>query len=86
MQVELLQEEIAKLEELMLAKRPEMGEALARIHQTLQTYPENVTLLKPEEVGIVIRSLTEVSQIELVKRAVSSSKGTKALKAQLGGL
>ena len=79
--LEAVKAEIKALESIMLEKRPEQGEALAKIHATLQTYPENVTLLSEAEIGVIIRGLTTQSGIELVKKAAKTATSKTSIKS-----
>jgi hypothetical protein len=52
-----LQTKVAELSQLILDKHPRMPVLLREIHTTLRQYPENVTLLSEEEIGVIVSGL-----------------------------
>jgi hypothetical protein len=87
LQYDALMAEFDNLKILMLEKRPEMGEALIKIHETIQTYPECVTQIPEDQIGILIAGISQQTGIELVKKAVSGkSRTAKSIKDRLSEL
>lgn len=76
---EQIKENIAKLEEALLASNPLMPGMLRTIHTALRNDPENVTTLSDEEVGVIVRGLMKQTQT-VIAAEVAASKPKKALK------
>jgi len=53
-----LREKVATLATAILDRHPTMPTLLREIHTTLRSYPEQVTLLDEEEIGIIVSGLT----------------------------
>lgn len=76
---------LAELEAALMQKHPSMPTLLREIHQTLKKQPENVTLLKPEEVAIVFKALENQTNTFLADSVAKTSKksgSVAALKAK----
>jgi hypothetical protein len=80
-QHQLISTKIAELQEKILAAHPQMPLLLREIHSTLKNDPAVVTLLKEEEIAIIINGLQRQTQTYLVQ-SMTAAKGskTKALK------
>jgi hypothetical protein len=82
----LLELKIAELEQAILNKHPSMATGLRDIHRTLLQHPENVTLLSPEEVGVLVRGLKLQTNTHIAVAAVKKSKTKSILsKFMVGG-
>ena len=83
-----LKEKVQSLQNALLDRHPRMATLLQEIHKTLKTYPENVTLLEPEEILIIVKGLESQTGVELAKSVVSksASKSSKSLAAKLANL
>lgn len=79
-----LKEKVADLEKALLERHPRMPVLLREIHKTLSQYPENVTLLAPEDIRIIVSGLEQQTGIELAKSVVS--KSSKSLKSKVNSL
>lgn len=75
----ILKEKVASLQAAILAKHPTMPSLLQEIHRTLKQQPENVTLLEPEEINIIVQGLEIQTGVELVKTTVKSVKSASKL-------
>ena len=70
---------ISELQEALLSSDPMMPHLLRDIHQTLKQDPENVTILTPEQVSIIVNGLSKQTSTIITTSILSGSKG-KALK------
>lgn len=79
---------ISELQQKLLAATPDMPVLLREIHQILSLDPEVVTLLKPEEIGVIVSSLKKHKDVVIVENVMKkkSSKGGKAITAESLGL
>lgn len=75
--MEALNLELAKLEQALLAKDPNMKEHLRMSHQLIQSYPESAHLLEPHEISVLISGLKAHTNIEIVKTKDSATKGSR---------
>lgn len=73
-----IQEQIAQLKEALIASNPGMPTMLRTIHKALQADKDIVTLLTPEEVGILVSGL--MKQTNTVIATAATKKTTKSLK------
>jgi len=80
-------QKVSALEQALHAKLPNFPILLRDIHKQLSQNPDCVTLLKEEEIGIIIRGLEEFTQVRLitdkVKKAASSPASVKKQLASL---
>ena len=75
-----LKAKIASLQEALLSQHPMMPRLLQEIHKTLREYPENVTLLTDEEVGVIVRGLKQQTNTEIATAAIKNkSKSVKSI-------
>lgn len=79
----VLQEGIAKLQELILTAHPTLPVLLRTIHKQLRDDPELVTILSEEEIGIIINGLKVQTNTEIVTSTVKSSTTAKLKKKTL---
>jgi hypothetical protein len=70
----VLKEKVASLQQALLDKHPSMPTLLQEIHKAIQQQPEQVTLLAPEEIAIIVSGLEKQTGVELARVTVSSSK------------
>jgi len=75
-----LQEQIASLQNMMVTANPGMPTMLRTIHKALQADKDIVTLLSPEEVGVIVSGLMKQTNTVIATAAVKKSSNTKALK------
>lgn len=75
-----LLEKITELEQKILDKHPAMPALLRDIHRTLAAYPENVTLMTDEQIGIVVSGLKVHTQTTLVTTAAKKTTASVAKK------
>jgi len=83
---EQLQEKVASLSEALLTRHPLMSNLLRDIHKTIQTYPEQVTLLSESEIATIVSGLQAQTGISFAANALkaSSSKSATAKLKSLG--
>jgi hypothetical protein len=83
-----LKEKVAELSTLLLSKHPTMPTLLQQIHKTLRQYPEQVTILAPEELAIVVNGLKQQTNTmfaaALTKPSASKTKSLSNKIATLG--
>ena len=77
-----LKEKVASLQAALLSAHPTMPTLLREIHKAISAQPEQVTLLAPEEIAIIVQGLEKQTGVELAKSvtAKSSSKSTSLAK------
>lgn len=78
--------EIAKLEEALHKTLPDFPNLLRNIHKQLRANPDCVTLLKEEEIAVVVKSLEKFSATQIVGDTVKSASKPASLKKKLGAL
>ena len=76
-----VQEQLASLKQALIESNPGMPQMLRTIHTHLRNDKDIVTLLSPEEVGVVVSGLMKQSNTVIAVATVKKSKSTKALKA-----
>ena len=69
-----LREQIAQLQDALISANPGMPTMLRTIHAALRADPTNVTLLSPEEVGIVVSGLMKQTNTVIAAGIVKSTK------------
>lgn len=74
-----LQEQIATLQQALITANPGMPAMLRTIHTALRADKDIVTLLTPEEVGIIVSGL--MKQTNTVISAVKVKTAKKSLKS-----
>ena len=83
-----LHEAVADLAAALLERHPRMPTLLREIHQTLQKYPECVTLASEEEIATVFEGLKRQTGVEFAIAAssgkTSASSNVKKAIAQKG--
>lgn len=81
-----LLDRLAKLEEALLARDPMMKTHLGAIHKQLITHEELVHLLKPEQIGEIVRAQQAHTNTSLAQEVTTGSGKSKAAKraASLG--
>lgn len=80
-QTQIIQANIAKLQEALLAKHPQMPTLLREIHRQLKDDPATVTLLSEDEIKTVVQGL-EAQTGTFIAQSMTGAKGaaTKKLK------
>ena len=73
-----LKEQIAQLQEALTSSNPGMATMLRTIHRALQEDRDTVTLLTPEEVGILVSGL--LKQTNTIIATAAAKTTTKKLK------
>jgi len=81
--IELIQLKIAELKDQLIAQHPQLPVLLREIHKTLRDNPEVVTLLEPEEVGVVVSGLLHQTQTTIATKTSTSKKKTQITLADL---
>jgi DNA polymerase III psi subunit len=76
---EIISLKISELQEAILASHPQMPTLLRDIHRNLSIDPENVTLLTPQQVSVIVSGLSKQTQTIITTSILSGSKG-KSLK------
>ncbi|MCA3035490.1 MAG: hypothetical protein ING33_09870 [Rhodocyclaceae bacterium] len=79
---------IAGLQEKLLASSPEIPLAIREIHTIFSSDPEVVTLLAPQEIGVIVSGLKKYMNVTLVEKVMktkTSPKGGKALNGLIFG-
>lgn len=66
---------IAELESALLSADPMMPHLLRDIHQNLKQDPDNVTILTPEQVAVIVSGLSQQTQTIITTSILSGSKG-----------
>ncbi len=74
---EQIQSNILELQQALIAAHPTMPTLLRTIHASLKANPDVVTLLTPEEIGIVVTGLKRQTNIEIISKATPASKKAK---------
>lgn len=72
-----LHEKVAALSDAIMSRHPTMKTLLREIHSTVKQYPEQVTLLSEEEIGVIVNGLKTQTGVELVTKKTSTSKVAK---------
>jgi hypothetical protein len=75
-----LKSKIADLSSAILERHPRMPTLLREIHQTLKQYPENVTLLSEEDIGVIVQGLEKQTNVFL-SQTVTGAKGKSGNKS-----
>lgn len=79
-----LHQRIDELSAALLARHPTMPTLLREIHKTLRTYPEQVTVLEPEEIQAIIEGLKIQTKTSFTAGIVSGKgAGAKAAASQI---
>lgn len=60
------------------ADLPQMPVLLREIHKALASFPEQVTLLEPEQIALIIKGLEKQTMSGLAAAATKTTKATKA--------
>lgn len=81
----ILKEKVASLQDALLNKHPRMPTLLHEIHETLKQYPEQVSLLAPEEISAIVNGLQKQTGVEFAIAAQKTS-GTKNAVAKIKSL
>lgn len=77
---------IAGLQEKLIASSPEIPLVLREIHTILSVDPEVVTLLAPEEVGVIVSGLKKHMNVTLVEKVMKSKSPKKGSALSLESL
>lgn len=79
-----LQTKVLELETALKERHPRMPNLLQEIYVALRAQPENVTLLSPEEVAIIVSGLSAQTQTEFAASVVSSKTSvSKSINARI---
>ena len=81
-----LKEKVAALSNALLTRHPTMTGLLREIHTTLKAQPENVTLLEPEEIKVIVSGLEMQTQTYLASQTVGKTKSAKSIASKLASL
>lgn len=82
-----LKESVTDLQAKLLSRHPQMPTLLHTIHKTLRQYPEQVTVLSPEEINVIVEGLKVQTNTQFAVAATKSAgKSSKALGAKLANL
>jgi len=68
-----IKEKLARLEEMLLSKAPNMKELLRDIHRQLKADPDNVTVLSNEECAILVRGLERQTSASIAETVVKKA-------------
>jgi len=81
----LLNNQVSKLRELLLGKHPGLGTLLSEIKKALEQHPENVTLLKEEDMGTIFDALKVETGVIFAAETIKGTKGSglKSLKDKI---
>lgn len=80
----VLKEKIAALQDALLARHPTMPGLLREIHTAIKKQPENLTLLSPEDIRVVVNGLEAQTGVALAQSITKTSTSkTKSLTAKL---
>ena len=77
---EQISAKISELNTALLSQHPTFPVLLREIHKTLKSYPENVTLLTDEEIGVIVNGLSRQTNTAIATVAIKNSK-TKSIKS-----
>jgi len=77
-----LREKVLSLSTMILEKHPKMPTLLREIHTTIRQYPEQVTLLSEEEIGIIVSGLTVQTNATFASAATKPA-AAKSLAAKI---
>lgn len=77
---EQISEKLLQLDSALKSQHPTYPVLLREIHKTLKAYPENVTLLSDEEIGVLVNGLKRQTSTEIATVAIKNSK-TKSIKS-----
>jgi hypothetical protein len=80
-----LHEKVATLAAAILEKHPQMPTLLRVIHTTLGKYPEQVTLLSEEEIGIIVSGLA-IQTNTMFAQSATKPAAAKSLTTKLKSL
>lgn len=67
-------EKLAALEAALTGKHPEISTLLKSIHQHLLKHPEVTSVLPPEQIGVYIRGLKDLAQVQITTTAPKKPK------------
>lgn len=76
---EQTRESILSLQESLLKAHPQMPVILRKVLQQLKTDPDVVTLLEPEEIGIIVSAAKKHTGVEIA--TVMQKAKTKSMKS-----
>lgn len=83
----LLREKVAELSAALLERHPRMPTLLREIHTTLSKYPEQVTLMREEDIAIVVSGLKVQTGVEFAISATTAKPSATAnLKKKISSL
>jgi DNA polymerase III psi subunit len=69
---------ISELHQSILTDHPTMPTLLREIHQNLKLDPENVTLLTPEQVAVIVSGLSKQTDTTITASILKGTKGKSA--------
>lgn len=81
--IEQVQEKILTLQQQLLTSHPQLPTLLRDIHKQLKEDGEIVTLLTPEEIGILVSGLKVQTQTVIATKTAGSKKKTAITLADL---
>ncbi len=75
-----LNNQISSLRTMMLNKHPVLGNLLSEIKKALEKHPENVTLLKEEDMGTIFDAIKIETGIQFTADVVGGTKKQSSVK------
>ena len=76
-----LENKIIELRETLLSRHPKMPTLLREIWVTCKTYPEQVTLLKDEDIATIVAGLEQQTNTYLATTSTKAAKSTSKISA-----
>ncbi len=73
---DIIRTKIADLQSQLLTQHPQLPMLLRDIHKSLKEDPAVVTMLDPEEIGIIVSGLLKQTQTVIATKSASSKKKT----------
>jgi len=80
----VVQEKLAALSNALLSAHPTIPVLLREIHTHLRNDPECVTLMKEEEINLVVKGLVRQTGVEIVSAAVKKPSISKNAMKNIG--
>lgn len=79
-----IKSKLDELQQALLTAHPTMPSLLREIHKTLKAQPEQVTLMTPEEIAIVVQGLEKQTNSHLAASAMKTTKTKKEALSKMG--
>ena len=71
---DILKQSVSELQQALLSQHPAMPTLLKEIHARLKEDPELVTILEPQEVGVIFQGLMNHTAVTIATAKVKSKK------------